>query len=120
MGLDIWFTKRKSTELGYFRKVNFLVKFFESIGLDVKNQESLEITKEDVKELLQYCEDVLKDHSLAKELLPTMEGFFFGNTEYDEDYFYNVEEVRDFVKYTLLPAFEKLDEDELIYFNIWY
>lgn len=120
MGLDIWFSKRKISRFGYFRKVNFLVKFFELKGLNVKNQEPLEITKEDVKELLQYCEDVLKDHSLAKELLPTMEGFFFGNTDYNEHYFDDVEEVRDFVKYTLLPAFENLEEDESIYFNIWY
>ena len=30
MGLDLFLTKKKRSEIGYFRKVNFLVKFFES------------------------------------------------------------------------------------------
>lgn len=33
MGLDIYLTKRKRSEIGYFRKVNFLVKFFEERGI---------------------------------------------------------------------------------------
>ena len=28
MGLDIFFTKKKTSVVGYFRKVNFLVKYF--------------------------------------------------------------------------------------------
>lgn len=38
MGLDIFLTKKKRTNIGYFRKVNFLVKFFEDKGFDVPNQ----------------------------------------------------------------------------------
>lgn len=49
-----------------------------------------------------------------------MEGFFFGSTDYDEYYFGDVREVRDYVKDTLLPEFDKLDSNEEIYFETWY
>lgn len=120
MGLDIYFTKKSAKEVGYFRKVNFLVKFFEDRGFDTPNQTPLSITKEDAEELLHRCDKVLNDHSLAKILLPTMSGFFFGSTDYDEYYFEDVQEVRDYLKNTLLPEFDKLDSHETIYFETWY
>lgn len=49
-----------------------------------------------------------------------MEGFFFGSTDYDDHYFENVKDVRDYIKNTLLPEFDKLDYNEGIYFGTWY
>lgn len=70
--------------------------------------------------LLSRCNQVLKDRSKASELLPTMSGFFFGSTEYDEHYFKDVKEVRDYIKNTLLPKFEELGSEEEIFFETWY
>lgn len=120
MGLDIFFTKRKSDNIGYFRKVNFLVKYFEDLGFDVENQTPFAVSKEDIEVLLSRCKQVLKNHDLAEELLPTMEGFFFGSTDYDEAYFDDVKRVRDYIKNDLLPKFDELKEDETIYFETWY
>lgn len=120
MGLDIYFSKRKSTEVGYFRKVNFLVNFFKKRGFDVENQTPLKILKEDAEDLLFYCNEVLKDHSNAPKLLPTMSGFFFGNTEYNDDYFEDVENVKKYLESTLIPEFENLENDETIYFETWF
>lgn len=120
IGLDIYFTKKKSKEIGYFRKVNFLVRYFEDLGLDTTNQVPLQINKEDVEILLHRCNQVLEDHSRASELLPTMSGFFFGSTEYNEYYFEDVKMVRDYIKNTLIPEFNNLGEDEEITFGIWY
>ena len=120
MGLDIFLTKKKRTNIGYFRKVNFLVKFFEDTGFDVKNQTPLKITREDGEELLSNCEEVLKDHSKGPELLPTMSGFFFGSTDYNDYYYDDVEAVRNYVKDKLLPEFDTLEEGEDIYFETWY
>lgn len=120
MGLDIYFTKKSEKEIGYFRKVNFLVKFFEDRGFDTLNQDPFNITREYAEELLSRCNKVLEVHSLAETLLPTMEGFFFGSTDYDDHYFENVKDVRDYVKNTLLPEFDKLDYNEGIYFGTWY
>lgn len=120
MGLDIYITKKKCSEIGYFRKVNFLVKFFKKKGFDVPNQIPLVIKREDAEELLSKCEEVLKDHSKGPELLPTMSGFFFGSTDYDDYYYDDVEAVRDYVKDELLPEFDTLKEGEYIYFETWY
>lgn len=120
MGLDIFFTKKKETSIGYFRKVNFLVSYFADLGFDVENQTPFEISKEDAEVLLSRCKQVLKNHNLAEKLLPTMDGFFFGCTSYDESYFDDVKKVRDYVKNELLPKFDELEEGEKIYFETWY
>lgn len=80
----------------YFRKVNFLLPHF---GYE-ENCSNLEISKCQVEDLVENCNKVLADHSLADELLPSKAGFFFGSTDYDEWYFNDVESVRD--------SFEKL------------
>lgn len=120
MGLDIYFEKRKATEIGYFRKVNFLVKYFETLGFNVENQIPFRIKKDQVLELRDRCCKVLDNHELAKELLPTMRGFFFGNTDYNEYYFEDVQSVLDYCNEELIPAFDNLDDDEQIYFLTWY
>lgn len=120
MGLDIYFHRKKTKEIGYFRKVNFLVKFFEEEGIEIENLSPIKIKKSQVKDLLNRCNQVLKDHSKAEELLPTTPGFFFGSTDYDEYYFSDVERVKEFVEDTLLPQFDTLDSDESITFEIWY
>lgn len=53
-------------------------------------------------------------------LLPTMEGFFFGSTDYDEGYFGDVEHVLKYCEETLLPMFDNLYDRESIYFSTWY
>lgn len=120
MGLDISFYKIKKRELKYYRKVNFLVKFFEEKGMNVIDQQEYIIEKKDAEDLLDRCEASLKNHSAAPKLLPTMSGFFFGTTDYDEQYFETVVNVRDFVRDTLLPEFDKLQDDEYLTFDIWY
>lgn len=120
MGLDIFFKRRQSKDIGYFRKVNFLVKYFADLGFDVYNQTPFIINKEDVEELLSRCNKVLKDHSKAKELLPTMDGFFFGSIEYNNNYFDDVLKVRDYVDSELLPQFDDLENNESIEFSTWY
>lgn len=132
MGLDLYFNrvKRKVQHLKSFRKVNFLVKFFEDQGLfNYENPVPITVDKELAEELLDRCEKVLEDHSKAKKLLPTMEGFFFGSTEYDDYYFDDVKEVRDFLRDKLLPEYDKLEElkiegdvsyEDCIQFYAWF
>lgn len=123
MGLDIYFNKTRKEEVGYFRKVNFLVGFFSNItGEEVQNLSPIEITKEDCMELLGRCNAVLEHRTTetSEELLPTCPGFFFGNYEYDEYYYQDVESVKNFLEKKLLPMFNDLASDESITFEIWY
>lgn len=121
MGLDIYFHKRKfGEEIGYFRKVNFLVKYFEDLGFDVEHQTPLQVDKEMIEELYSRCCKVLNNHEDAEELLPTTEGFFFGSIEYDYYYFDNVKNVKEYIEEILLPIFDNLEQDEYITFDTWY
>lgn len=120
MGLDVFINRVKYREIGYFRKVNFLVAFFKEKGFDVDHQIPIKIEKEWVKDLLDRCELVLANHSKAEELLPTMSGFFFGSTDYDEHYFSDVEEIRDYILDVLLPQFKTLKDNEYLEFGTWY
>ena len=89
--------------------------------LDDLNYKLEELTeKEQVEDLKNRCEKVLNNHTLAKDLLPTMKGFLFGSTEYDENYYNDVKQVLQYCETTLLPMFDELDSREGIYFNTWY
>ena len=100
-------------EVAYFRKVNFLLPFFE-YG---ENCSRLEIDDYKIDELLVKCKQVLEDHSLAETLLPTQSGFFFGNTEYNDWYFYYVKEVYD--KFSEIAEDFNSDEDMLSMVCSW-
>jgi hypothetical protein len=45
------------------------------------------VSDRDLIKLHDTCVKILRDETLAKVLLPTQSGFFFGNTEYNECYF---------------------------------
>ena len=75
----------------YFRKVNFLFKYFEDRGKMVDQYYAF-VESEDIEDIIYKCEQVLNDHSLAHSLLPTQDGFFFGSTDYDDWYFSDVKD----------------------------
>lgn len=115
MGLDIFFEKK--IEIGYFRKVNFLVAYMSAyFNEDIENCKDYSLTVDCVEELIRRCEEVLKDHSVAPILLPTMDGFFFGNTEYSEYYFEDVKEVLEKMQEVL----KELENHKIVVFSIWY
>ena len=49
-----------------------------------------------------------------------MSGFFFGSTDYNEHYFIDVHKVKGYIEDILLPLFDKLKDNEGIYFEIFY
>ena len=73
----------------YFRKVNFLFKYYEDRG-KMYDQYYAFTDADDIDDIIDRCEQVLQDHTLADELLPTQSGFFFGGTDYDDWYFSDV------------------------------
>lgn len=120
MGLDISFYKAKRgetdnmKEVAYFRKVNFLVKYFQY-------EENLSLKKlfiPKVQLLLDYCVKVLGDRSeeTSKKLLPTQSGFFFGSTEYDQYYYEDVERVYE----TFKEVLDDLSDDEDLFMYCWW
>lgn len=93
----IWKYKQNDA---YFRKVNFLFAYFQDKGKLIDEYYAF-VDREDVEDIISRCEQVLENHELAEELLPTQSGFFFGSTEYDEYYFEDVKDCLNKMSYFL-------------------
>jgi len=83
-------------EVGYWRKANHIHRWFvDNVQNGQDDCRSYEVNYEQLRDLLNVCEDVLDDHTKAEQLLPTTSGFFFGGTEYNEYYFEQVQNTYD-------------------------
>lgn len=82
-------------DIGYWRKANQIHRWFvENVQKGEDNCGEYHVTIDQLKELLEKVEKVLKDHRLAPLVLPVQEGFFFGPTDYEEYYFENLEDTK--------------------------
>ena len=89
-------------EAGYWRKANQIHRWFvENVQQGVDNCGDYYVDTDDLEKLLDVCEKVKADHSLADSLLPSTSGFFFGNTEYDEWYFNDIDNTIEILKEAL-------------------
>lgn len=71
-----------------WRKANAIHAWFvKNVQDGEDNCQRYEVSVKQLYELVELCKEVLADRSKAEELLPTQEGFFFGDTKYDEYYF---------------------------------
>ena len=103
------------SEIGYFRKVNFLMAFFNYEG----NCEFKEIAKYKLEDLVERCNAVLTAKhrkEKAEDILPTQSGFFYGSTEYDKYYYEDVKEVRDWASGVL----NDLKDEEMVLMYCWW
>lgn len=76
-----------------WRKANQIHKWFvDNVQYGEDDCRSYDVAREQLEELLALCVSVLSDRSLAEELLPVSEGFFFGSNEYADWYFEQIEE----------------------------
>jgi hypothetical protein len=97
-------------ELGYWRKANQIHRWFvENVQDGVDNCGEYFVSKADLQSLLDVCLAVKLDHSQAEELLPAGSGFFFGNTDYDEWYYNDIDNTIDILK-------EALTDDDASYY----
>lgn len=86
-------------EVGYWRKANHIHKWFvDNVQNGVDDCGSYRVTKSELKDLFEICQEVVKDNSKAHELLPTNEGCFFGSTDYDQYYYGSIIETIDILE----------------------
>ena len=101
--------------VGYWRKANQIHNWFvmnAQDGLDECQHAPVSIKQLD--DLDELCRLVLEDHSKAAELLPTMSGFFFGGTDYDEYYFDDLKHTRNVIEKCRL-----MKDFSFIYHSCW-
>jgi hypothetical protein len=76
-----------------WRKANQIHGWFvENVqdGLDDKKYHIVE--RDQLEQLVMLCHEALNNRERAGEILPPMEGFFFGDTDIDDDYFEQLED----------------------------
>ena len=72
----------------YWRKQNGIHNWFvKNVQGGEDNCQKYYVSREQLQELADTCLKVLENKTLAHELLPTTDGFFFGSTQYDDWYF---------------------------------
>lgn len=78
-------------EAAYWRKSNAIHNWFVTNVQDGRDEcQESDVSKEQLKELVELCKTVLADPMRASELLPTLGGFFFGSIAYDDWYFEDI------------------------------
>ena len=138
MGLDMWLFKTDKNEnnwdgrtfigkehikdfdeLIYWRKANQIRKWIvNNCGYPIDgNVMEYKLTKEDLEKLVNDCKIILDNRDECENIMPTEEGFFFGDTEYDEYYFGDIE-------YTLHNVEKALSEinfekEDVFYYEWW-
>ena len=102
-------------EIGSWRKANAIHNWFVDNVQDGKdNCEYHYVSDEKLEELLNIVNQILNDHDLAEELLPTQNGFFFGSTDYDEWYFEDLKDTKEILEKAL-----KEEYGDIYYLSSW-
>lgn len=126
MGLDMYLQKRdKSTgkivdnEVMYWRKANQIREWIvNNAGYDRQNNcVEFPLSKETLIRLRDDCKRVIDNKELAREILPTRSGFFFGDIEYDDWYFDDIRTT--YVKLKEILRTTDFDKYEILYFEWW-
>ncbi len=118
---------KNRVELGYWRKANAVHNWFvENCQDGIDDCNRYFVTKEQIKELLSICEKI-KAEPYKTHLLPTVDGFFFGSTDYDDRYYYDIDlTIQILVRVLIETNFEpklnndgNLEKDYIYYVSSW-
>lgn len=80
--------KYEYEEVYYYRKFNALQNYFESYH-NIQNCEDVEINIEILDDIEHRLQLVADDNTLAEQYFPSVCGFFYGDTTYDNYYYEN-------------------------------
>lgn len=117
MGLDMMLI-HDGNQITSWRKVNAIHKWFvDNVQNGVDDCGDYKVTKEQLIELRNTCNEVLDNGNLSESLLPTQSGFFFGDIEYDTWYFNDVEKTKSIIDEILETKSYCLDD--LYYSSSW-
>lgn len=104
-------------QTGYWRKANQVHSWFvEHVQNGIDDCGFYEVSKEQLKDLLSVCKQVL-DGVEASELLPTKQGFFFGGSSYDKWYYEDVQATVEIIEKVI--ATTDFKREIIIYHSSW-
>lgn len=140
MGLDMYMEKKlktdnfdydNMTEVAYWRKANQIRQWIvTNCGYNSNsNTEYFLITKEQLKKLYTDCKDIVERYEregeeittelvdYCKKVMPTKDGFFFGNTAINEWYFEDIKNTLEQVADILINT--DFDKEDIYYYEWW-
>jgi hypothetical protein len=80
-------------EVGYWRKANAIHNWFVENVQEAKDDcRTYTVARDQLLDLLYACNKVVSSEDNAPNELPTLSGFFYGGTEYDEYYLKTVKD----------------------------
>ena len=86
--------------IGSWRKANAIHRWFvDTCGDGADDCRPVYVSRENLENLLDLCNQVKEDNERAPELLPTQEGFFFGSTDYNQWYFRDIDKTIEILEY---------------------
>ena len=110
-----------SVNVAYWRKANQIHQWFvDNCQNGVDECQEVYVSEEQLEELRGICNEILAnkdDKSMAEELLPPAEGFFFGSNDIDEWYYQDIQYTADRLKAVLELAKQDRDNENYITFS---
>jgi hypothetical protein len=86
-------------KVAYWRKANAIHQWFvDNVQGGEDDCGEYPVSRDKLESLMKLCEQIIDNKKLARELLPTKSGFFFGSTEYDDWYMGDVQHTADRIK----------------------
>jgi hypothetical protein len=107
-------------EAAYWRKANAIHRWFVDNVQDGKDDCGIYYVSDvTLVELKAVCDRVLANPSLAMDILPPGQGFFFGTYEIDELYLISLKYTSDRIKYLMEVQNSKMDGFIFYYTSSW-
>lgn len=110
------------SETAYWRKANHIHNWFvANCQNEVDDCKDAQVEVAQLKELIELCKEVLekKDDTFSEANLPTQEGFFFGGTEYGEQYYSDLEDTIMMLSEAVAEVAEDENDVDFIYRSSW-
>jgi hypothetical protein len=118
MGLDMYLSKKETSEVAYWRKANAIHGWFVNNAREVDEDILYVVSMDNIITLRNICAEITLEHDedKAMELLPPASGFFFGSDVITDYYWDYVSEA-----VTTLTAIisENPDDTEFEYYASW-
>jgi len=104
-------------DAGDWRKANQIHAWFvENVQEGEDNCKEYYVSDDKLEELLSICKQIKANPTLAPELLPTQDGFFFGSIDYDEYYWEDIDSTIKIIE----DVFSEKEENGYYPFEIYY
>jgi hypothetical protein len=106
------------TEVAYWRKANQIHNWFVVHVLNgVDECGTYEVRKESIQELHNLCVGILFKKATPQKVLPTKSGFYYGSTDYDHFYMYEIKQTASILENILKNL--QFDTHYLVYNFSW-